>query len=472
MKNILLLITFLVPLITFSQLVKIKGYAPEYIGADVSLYSIEDYFTNTESRIAQAKVGTDSVFTLNFYFHSTEKVRLKVGNNFAYLYLQPDSDYEIYFPGQNKYDPIHPEGSEMELLFRSLPKSDINYKILEFDRWLSEFIGENYHTKSMKQGDFAQKLDTLKMNMEKYYAQDTSTFFKTIIKFRFAELDEASYYGSRNELEKFDHYLLYSAVHYKNDAYMSYIKKFYKEFFERTTMELNNRVYLAVLKASPTMLFNALGQDYRMKNLRLRELIMVKSLGEIYYNADYPQTNITVMLDSITNHALFENNKVIAKNIKNKLTELVPGSPAPRFTLFDFDETEFSITKFPGKYKYIQFITSDGVTGKNEMELMKPLYKKYGNYIEFVTVFIGERDTEIIKQKNKLNDVEWSLSIPKNEEDLKLLFGLRTFPHYVLIDPDGFIVASPAQRPSPDGQYETIDKTFFEIHKVMMNIPE
>lgn len=472
MKNLLLLVSILIPFLTFSQLVKIKGYAPEYIGSNVSLYSFEDYITNAESRIAQAKVGEDSVFVLNFYFHTTEKVKLKVGNNYAFLYLQPDSDYEIYFPGQNKYDPTHPEGSEMELLFRSLPKSDINYKILEFDRWLSEFISEHYHTKSMKQGDFAQKLDTLKINMERHYSQDTSTFFKTTIKFRFAELDEASYFGSRNELEKFDHYLLYSSVYYSNDAYMDYIKKFYKGFFERTTMELNNRVYLAVLKASPTMLFNALGQDYRMKNMRLRELIMIKSLGEIYYNPDYPQTNITVMLDSIVNHALFENNKIIATNIKKKLTELIPGSPAPRFTLIDFKEDEFSTAKFPGKYKYIQFIGSDGVTGKNEMELMKPLYKKYRNYIEFITVFIGEENIESIKKTYPLNDVEWSLSTPKNDEDLKQLFGLRTFPHYVLIDPDGFIVASPAQRPSPDGQYETIDKTFFEIHKIMMSIPD
>ena len=472
MKNLVVICLLFFPIVSISQLIKIKGYAPEYIGDEVSLYRFEDYVTQTEARIAQGHVGRDSVFTLNLFFNSTEKVKLKVGNNFAYFYLQPDSDYEIYFPGKNKYDPLHPEGSEVEILFRSLPQSDINYKILEFDRWLGAFISDNFHVKNMKQSQFAQKLDSLKMNMEKYYSTDTATFFKTTIIFRLAELDEASYFGSRNEFEKFDHYLLNSTVHYSNDAYMDYIKKFYKDFFERTSMELNNRVYLAILKSSPTLLFNALGQDYRMKNLRLRELIMIKSLGEIFYNPDYPQTNVTKMLDSLANHALFEKNKVIAQKLKLKLTDLAPGSPAPRFSLLNLKGEEFSLSKFPGNYKYVQFTTAESVIGKNEMELMKPLYQKYNQYVEFITVFMGDKDEDKIPNLQNWNDVNWTLSTPKNEQDLKQQFNLRTYPHYVLIDPDGFIVESPALRPSPDGKYETIDKTFFEIKKVMKLLPE
>lgn len=472
MRKAFFLFLVVLPLLSVAQLIQLKGYAPEYIGKEVTLSKIVDYISYNEEVIARSEVKTDSIFELNFFFSSTEKVRLQVGKNYAFLYLQPGASYEIYFPGSSKYDPVHPEGSEMELLFRSLPKQDINYKILEFDRWLTAFIGENFHTKSMADGQFGQKLDTLKMNMQKYYSKDTSSFFKTTIMFRLAELDEASYYGARSELERFDHYLLHHPVSYDNDAYMDYVNKFFKDFFERTSMEINNRIYLGVLKASPTLLFNALGQDYRMKNLRLREMVMIKGLGELYYNPDYPQTNISRMLDSLSNHALFAHNKIIAKNLKQKLTNLVPGSPSPRFAVVDYAGAEISPSSFPAKYKYIQFILSESVTGKNEVELMKPMYTKYGNYVEFITVLVDEPAAETLQKDPVLSTISWTLAKPKNESDIKEQFNLRTFPHYVLIDPDGFIVGNPAQRPSPDGQYETIDKTFFEIHKVMMKIPD
>jgi hypothetical protein len=38
-----------------------------------------------------------------------------------------------------------------------------------------------------------------------------------------------------------------------------------------------------------------------------------------------------------------------------------------------------------------------------------------------------------------------------------------TYPSYVLVDETGFIVAAPALSPMPNGQYETIDKTFYYI---------
>ena len=146
----------------WGQLVQIKGWAPGYIGEEVSLVRYSDYITFEEEKLASASVGKDSVFQLSFFGSQTEKVKLKVGKNYAFLYYQPDAGYEIYFPTASKFDPTHPEGSEMEILFRTLPNSDINFKILEFDRWLNEFLGEYYHLKASRQGVFAEKLETLK----------------------------------------------------------------------------------------------------------------------------------------------------------------------------------------------------------------------------------------------------------------------------------------------------------------------
>jgi len=52
--------------------------------------------------------------------------------------------------------------------------------------------------------------------------------------------------------------------------------------------------------------------------------------------------------------------------------------------------------------------------------------------------------------------------------DVNLLetYEVTSIPHYVLIDPEGKIIESPAQRPATSrANYVSIDKTFFEINK-------
>ena len=47
-------------------------------------------------------------------------------------------------------------------------------------------------------------------------------------------------------------------------------------------------------------------------------------------------------------------------------------------------------------------------------------------------------------------------------------YKIESYPQYTLIDPTSHIVASPALKPTPNGQYETIDLTFFHLKKAWM----
>lgn len=452
-----------------AQLTTVKGFAPKYIGEKVRLFRYQDLITYTEEEIASTEVQKDSTFTLHFYFKDIERLKLQVGNNYGFLYLQPEGNYEVYFPLTSKFDAQRELGSEVELAFRDLDTSDINYKILQYDRWEFDFLGKNYQQKSTDGTSFSQSLDTFKLNVQAYYKKDSSLYMRNFVKFRIAELDELSFLGRRNDAEKFDHYLRTGTVHYHNDPYMKYINKFFAQFFGRSSLEINNKIYLAILKSSPSLLLHAMGDDYRMRNLRLRELIMIKALGEVYYDADFPQTNIEVILDSLSKHTLFEANRIIAQNIHNRLTNLVSGSPTPRYTLNTLDGKEWNQEETKGKYKYIQFVEYGNTLGQQEMNLMKPIYDRYHGDVEMITVFMDKNQkwTED-KQAKMKSTYPWMLTVSMNEYDLKKAFKIETLPFYVLIDPDGFIVQIPALRPSPNGEYETIDKTFYNIHQVLM----
>lgn len=47
---------------TFAQTVTISGIAPAYVGKDIEIYEIEDYFSNSERLLNTVKVEEDSTF--------------------------------------------------------------------------------------------------------------------------------------------------------------------------------------------------------------------------------------------------------------------------------------------------------------------------------------------------------------------------------------------------------------------------
>ena len=56
------------------------------------------------------------------------------------MFVEPNADYSIYYPKKNKHDPYKATGNDVEVAFLSLDSSDINYKILGFQRWVDSFL--------------------------------------------------------------------------------------------------------------------------------------------------------------------------------------------------------------------------------------------------------------------------------------------------------------------------------------------
>lgn len=194
-------------------------------------------------------------------------------------------------------------------------------------------------------------------------------------------------------------------------------------------------------------------------------MIMLKMLSEVYYSGDYPQTNILTIMDSVANHGLVAENRKIAANLRSRLTELVPGVKAPDFVLKDTSGIK-TISNFKGKYIYIHFIDPESVQNRKDLILLKDLYSRYNKYVEFVSIYKegDELDDEYLKE---LNETQWGAYGLSESNSIWKNYQVITFPHYVLIDPTGHIVSSPALAPTPNGQYETIDKTFFLIQKAI-----
>ena len=464
-KSLLFLFLFLSIKSVFAQTVSITGFTPGYVGKTLSLYKIQDYFSMSEALLASTTVAPDSTFSLVFDSPIEQKVILKSSNNKGFMLVQPGADYRVYFPQKDKYEPFKPSGTEVEIAFIDLDSTDLNYKVLGFQRWVDYFIGNNYHLKNIDFKQFVSNLDLFKTNVEKAYKEDTSVYLKTHIRFTFAGLDNIPNAAERNRYEKYDFYIRNTPVYYDCETYMTYIGDFYQKFVPRLSNEANQAVYEGVLHSSPSMIMKALGTEYTMSNIQIRELVMMKMLAEEFHSQDFPQTNILTILDSLSERALFKTHRMIAGNLKAKLTELVPGGKAPEFVLIQLGKDTKTLRDFSGKHLYIHFMDPQSIHTKQELPLLTEIYNMYKDYVQFVSV-CKEADFDD-EAKALLKQFKWDVYVLPESNAIWKKYGIEAFPQYTLIDAAGYVVSSPALAPTPNGQYQTIDETFFYIKKTL-----
>jgi len=160
---------------------------------------------------------------------------------------------------------------------------------------------------------------------------------------------------------------------------------------------------------------------------------------------------------------MFENTKIISKNLKDRLLELVPGGKSPDFLLTKEGEvkTLFSYSK---KYIYMHFFDPENITSLTEIQLLNSLHKKYGQDIQFISVYL-QKDSISSQSKEIMKDITWDLYKVDKDNTIYKDFQIYSSPSYVLIDQYGYIVASPALGPRPNGQGVSIEKSFFYIQK-------
>ncbi len=453
--------------VTFSQeIVTIQGFAPTYVGKKIAIYEIDDYLTYTRTKSAETTVKADSTFEVSLFIDEIKKVDVRAGKNYFQLYVQPKATYDLVVQEKSSYKPYHPDGTEVDFFFLGLDSTDVNFSILTFEDELLNFLQKNYNQKTRNSGDFAKELEGFKTYISDNYIADTSDYFRTYVTFAIASLDNLAFKGNRNKYEKYDFYIKPQTVWYHNDRYMEYILQYYDQYASQLPRSLNQQFYDGVVRSSPTLIMNVLGKDYALQNIRLREFIMLKMLKDVYFTGEYPETNIISILDSVSAHGLFEANKPIAAQLKNRLTDLVPGGKAPNFVL-DVGQEKKSLNDFKGKHLYMHFIKLNAEKSMRDLPLLKKLYNKYNKGVEFLTVFVyeGENQEEDITDLIKEHNISWKATLVSEEDMFVQQYKAVFYPFYILLDTQGYVVAAPALSPRPNNEYETIERSLFQINK-------
>jgi hypothetical protein len=451
---------------TQSSLTTVSGYAPAYIDQYVSVLRYTDFLTQTTEKVGEALVKADSTFSISFFNDEIGKFKVMAGNNYFSIYAEPDAEYELFIKNRSPYVDYRPAGNEVEFFFLGLDSLDINFKIIDFEDRMLTFLKRNYNRQAMANSDFVKSLDEFKEEIEQLHAQDSTAFFQAYVRYSFAGLDNMAFLGARNKYEKYDFYIKNQPIYYENDRYIEYVLKYYEKYHTQLAESVNQEFYSGIISASPTKIMRSLGRDYALENMVLREFVMLKMLSDVYYTNEYPQTNILTILDSLSIQAIVPEHESMAKNLRKRLTQLVPGSKMPEFNI-KVNKAQKSKADYLGKHLYIQFSQQGSLKSERDYELLSYLREKYGDAVDFLTIVVAEDGA--IKESTYLREqgISWDAAVVNPSHTIIESFNVVTFPHYVLVDAQGYIVSAPALSPRPNNEYDTVERNFFEIKKIL-----
>lgn len=442
-----------------AQEAMIFGNATEYKGSEILFYTYSDYITETEYEVGRCKVERDGKFSAKLKVLETSFVFAHLGVYRIYFFAEPGKRYELVLPPREdkteaqRLNPFFRE-TDLQVGIKNVDRNDINFLINAFDlRFNQDFdriVQDAYRGRQ-------HNIDSLITRIEEKFAGTGIRFFDDYREYRYGLLRQITFIkkstATSNEL------FLNRPVLYRNPAYMELFNLVYDKyflFFSRTSQ--GNAIFDDISRyKSLGKLKRTLATDDVLSNDTLMELVILKSLHDEFFSDNFSRSALLTILDSIYRTTSIPEHVIVAENIRNRITKLLPGFvPAP-FSLNDVNGHEVSLDRFKGKYIYLNFCTTTSYTCLKEFVQLEKISRQYKKHLEVVTISADD-NIDDLKSFLENSKYDWTfLHFGKKPEVLRD-YDIRVYPTYFLIGPDRKMILSPA--PSPE---EGFERRFFQL---------
>ena len=445
------LLFFLLPLISWSTPIKIKGTNTDYKSFQIDIYRYSDLISMTEIKIAECMTDSAGNFECEFDVPSTCQVFMYLGYYKGFFFVEPKKTYELVLPPRKEktlVDELNPFFAEEEfnIGIKNAKENELNYLISSFDAIYDPFLSENFNYlyvySDVKMVDSLQKVTFAK------YAGIKNPFFKDYMTYKFDYLHYFTYDRDRNFATK--KYFTNKPVLYQNPAYMEFFNQLWGKYFTFLGVSdkygermMSNIIY----SKSPTELDRTLYLNMALRDDTLRELVMLKGLSDCLTKPDlYPPNTVVQMLDSITKISKIPEHRIISLYILSKENKLKQFDTAYDFTLKDATGEPVTLSSFRGKYVYLNFARSENYACQKDYRLLEEINNKHINGLQILTVS-SDQDTATFNDFVKSNpQFSWPILYDDKKRVTKK-YAMRALPSYLIIDPEGRIAMIPAITP-------------------------
>ena len=464
MKNTIIILLTLLSHSVFAEVI-INGYC-DFPKATISLFEIEDYITKTEKKISETEVDDKGNFRLIFSSNDIKKIILRVNSNFTWMYIQPNSTYFIDIPKDGQITQFI-TNNEIEMVFFRLASDDINYKILGFEAWMDNYLSDIYILKDKQPGEFVQKIAAFKKEVNDVYSKDTSLFFSSYLKYSIGlTIDNINFISAPSEVDKFEFYIKDSPILINNNKYIEYLYSFYENYYYKLDQNLRAQLNTSIRNYDLENCLQTLKKDPYIQTEELAELILLMMINQRAFSQEISKT----ILNKIYEKSINENYSTIAKNLLLKADEINIGDIFPNLVLDK--KSQFTLQMLKGKPIYIHCFDPKNQKSITEISALLKLNEKYEKYINIISVYSKPKEDFSMSEQRNLNLIKWKkFELEPSENSWKIL-NIPSFPYYLFLDKDLVLLASPALSPSPNGSYETIERSFYDIKRKIEQIGE
>ncbi|MDR2835788.1 MAG: redoxin domain-containing protein [Bacteroidales bacterium] len=460
MKKLICILFFVsVSFFLFSESV-IFGTAKEYANNTIIFYKYADGITCMKEKLFDLKFDEKGNFNISIENQNITYVFAEFGTYFAYIYLEPNKNYEVIFPEyveKGNVDIFNPfyEPLKIHLGINNLKDTDLNFLIMDFDYFYEKYLSLNIE-KLIKNGLNTDVEEFIK-SINKKYEYSNNKYFQQYKKYRIAGLKNIVT-QKKEESALVYSYFSKSPVLYDNPAYMDLFNNLFESYFDNMLISTEGpALYTIINKGHSIKRMNAfLSQKKELQNTQLREMVIMKGLYDCFGNRHLSWLPLLLTLDSLAISTKYEKHKQISQNIADMVIDMTENTVAPNFELPDTNNNLYELKNFRGKYVYLQFANTTSIVSQQELALVKKLYEKFHGNCIFLTILTDE-NVEKAKKYLKKNKYTWGFFFTPINSKTVSDYKIDTYPTYFLINQEGFLKMSPAPAPS-----ENIEKYLFK----------
>ena len=434
----------------------IVGFAPQFKQQRFYLWTEEDFLSGKKRMISDTLVDERGMFRFSLPKGPILKYHLGTENFNGYLFAENGGQYRLEFFSDSPLSQSYNLHEEIEFVFIDLDSNDINFKILGFEAWLDNQLSD-IHFENNSEGELFRKISLLKYNALQDVRRDSSVYFREFIGYSMAEnIENMSYRGSPTKEEKFNTYFNQRPIRYDAPYYTNYFLRYYDQYISQISHESAIELFKAYASQDLAAQDRILAANSCTGDTILRNLINLYILKQAINGNFIPKSVVKSNLLLQQKLAPCELHRKIAANLLQKFSGLETGDSFPFESL--------QILPFDQKYVYVHAYNPSNTQCIQELNALKKLKAGYGSTVEFLTLYLDKPLSNEAERK-ALSQITWKKIGLRPDDPAWNLLGISTYPYYILVDKDSTVLKAPALTPTPNGKYETIEKTFFELTK-------
>lgn len=418
--------------------VTITGTAPFAAGEEVRLLVFHDLLNGIAEVAATDIIDKHGRFSLKYSTNDILLAQLAIRTSKAEFLIVPANSYNFTISVDSAlFQRINPEkyGGYLHIESDRRDTADLNYKINRFSQFFNSVVSAyNY---PMIYGSDVNIFDTVRSIIsEQYDFQYIPTnFYQAYGFYTLGEIDMLQM--NKRPIQLYQKYFDNDYILYNNPAYMSLFNQFYEGYLYYSpyiTKESLDRN----INETPDYpaLFNEVGRDPKLANARLRELVIIKNLIEFIDNEEFDRTNVIKVLEYIRQTTSFEKH---AELITSSLNMLKKRQEMPtELTFLNEKGKKVTLKQYEGKPVYLQVFETDCISCIREMMIIKELYNKYNDKVQFVSLCVDmgkERYLEFVKRFGEQFD--WPILYFNDQYDWLSENGVETLPDHLFFDGKG-----------------------------------